>query len=45
MIGASLMVGAAIAWLAAAAGAKHRDGSIIHHFWHRWEVDRLFFIR
>jgi hypothetical protein len=45
MIGASLMVGAAIAWLAAAAGGKHRDGSIIHHFWHRWEVDRLFFIR
>jgi hypothetical protein len=45
MIGASLMVGAAAAWLAAAAGGKHRDGSTTHHFWHRWEVNRLFFIR
>jgi len=45
MIGASLMVGAAVAWLAAAAGGKHRDGSITHEFWHRWEVNRLFFVR
>jgi hypothetical protein len=45
MIGASLMIGAAIAWLAAAAGGKHRDRSIRHEFWRRWEVDRLFFIR
>jgi hypothetical protein len=45
MIGASAMIGAAIAWLAAAAGGKHRDGSITHDFWHRWEVNRLFFIR
>jgi hypothetical protein len=45
MIGASLMVGAAMAWLAAAGGGKHRDGSITHHFWHRWEVNRLFFVR
>ncbi len=45
MIGASLMIGAVVAWLAAAAGGKHRDGSITHEFWHRWEVDRLFFIR
>jgi hypothetical protein len=45
MIGASLMMGAAVAWLAAAAGGKHRDRSIRHQFWQRWEVDRLFFIR
>jgi hypothetical protein len=45
MIGASLMMGAAVAWLAAAAGGKHRDHSIWHQFWQRWEVDRLFFIR
>jgi hypothetical protein len=45
MIGASLMVGAAIAWLAAAAGGKHRDGSITQDFWHRGEVNRLFFTR
>jgi hypothetical protein len=45
MIGASLLIGAAVAWLAAAAGGRHRDGSIWHEFWRRWEVDRLFFIR
>jgi hypothetical protein len=45
MIGASLMVGAAVAWLAAAAGGQHRDGAVAHHFWRRWEVDRMFFIR
>jgi hypothetical protein len=45
MIGASLLIGAVVAWLAAAAGGKHRDGSIAHKFWHRREVDRLFFIR
>jgi hypothetical protein len=45
MIGTSLIIGAAIAWLAAAAGGKHRDRSIWHEFWRRWEVDRLFFIR
>jgi hypothetical protein len=45
MIGASLMVGAAVAWLAAATGGKYRDGSITHEFWHRWEVNRLFLVR
>jgi hypothetical protein len=45
MIGASLMLGAAVAWLAAAAGGEHRDGAVAHHFWRRWEVDRMFFIR
>lgn len=45
MIGASLMIGAAVAWLAATAGGKHRDSATTHSFWHRWEVDRLFFIR
>ena len=45
MIGAALMLGAAVAWLAAAAGGEHRDGAVAHHFWRRWEVDRMFFIR
>jgi hypothetical protein len=45
MIGASLMIGAVVAWLAATAGGKHRDESIWHEFWHRWGVDRLFIIR
>jgi hypothetical protein len=45
MIGASLLVGAVVAWLAAAAGGKQRDGSITPEFWHRWEVNRLFVIR
>jgi hypothetical protein len=45
MIGASLMLGAAVAWLAAAAGGRHRDNATTHKFWHRWEVDRSFFIR
>ena len=45
MIGASLMIGAVAAWLAAAAGGQHRDGTIDHLFWRRWEVDRMFLIR
>jgi hypothetical protein len=45
MIAASLMLGAAVAWLAAAFGGQHRDGAVAHHFWRRWEVDRMFFIR
>jgi hypothetical protein len=45
MIGAALMLGAAVAWLAAAAGGQHRDGAVAHHFWRRWEVDRMYFIR
>jgi hypothetical protein len=45
MIGAALMLGAAVAWLAAASGGEHRDGAVAHHFWSRWEVDRMFFIR
>ena len=45
MIGASLMLGAAIAWLAAASGGQHRDGSINHDFWRRRNVDRMFFVR
>jgi hypothetical protein len=45
MIAASLMLGAAVAWLAAAFGGQHRDGAVHHHFWRRWEVDRIFFIR
>lgn len=45
MIGASLMLGAAIAWLAAAAGGQHRDRAVDHYFWRRWEVDRMFIIR
>jgi hypothetical protein len=45
MIGASLLAGAAVAWLSAAFGGHHRDGAVDHHFWRRWEVDRMFFIR
>jgi hypothetical protein len=45
MIAASLMLGAAVAWLAAAFGGQHRDNAVAHRFWHRWEVDRMFFIR
>jgi len=33
MVAASLLVGAAVAWLAAAAGGQHRDGGIVLHFW------------
>jgi hypothetical protein len=45
MIGCSLLLGLAVAWLAAAAGGQHGDGAIVHHFWRRWEVDKAFFIR
>jgi hypothetical protein len=45
MVGASLMLGAAVSWLAAAAGGQHRDGGIALDFWRRWEVDRVFMIR
>jgi hypothetical protein len=45
MIACSLMLGMAVAWLAAASGGQHRDGAVDHQFWRRWEVDRTFFIR
>ena len=45
MIAASLMLGAAVSWLAASAGGQHRDASVAHGFWSRWDVDRMFFIR
>jgi hypothetical protein len=45
MIAASLMLGAAVSWLGAAFGGEHRDGAVDHHFWRRWEVDHMFFIR
>jgi hypothetical protein len=45
MVAASLLVGAAVAWLTSAHGGQHRDGAVAHHFWRRWEVDRMFFIR
>jgi hypothetical protein len=45
MIAASLMLGAAVAWLSAVFGGQHRDNAVAHHFWRRWEVDRLFIIR
>jgi hypothetical protein len=45
MIGASLLVGAAVAWIAAAFGGQHRDSAVASHFWRRWDVDRMFIIR
>jgi hypothetical protein len=45
MIAASLMLGAAVAWLAAAFGGEHRDQGVEHQFWRRWEVNHMFFIR
>jgi len=45
MVGATLLLGAAVAWIAAAAGGQHRDGGIGLEFWQRWEVDRAFIIR
>jgi MFS family permease len=45
MIAASLLLGAAVAWLAAAYGGQHRDDAVAHHFWRRWDVDHMFFIR
>jgi hypothetical protein len=43
MIACSLILGMAVAWLAAASGGQHRDGTVNHQFWRRWEVDRTFF--
>ena len=45
MIGASLVIGAAAAWLAAASGGQHRDQSATPLFWQRWNVDHMFMIR
>jgi hypothetical protein len=45
MIAASLMLGAATAWLSAAFGGQHRDGATHPLFWRRWEVDRMFIVR
>ena len=46
MIGAALMIGAAIAWLAAAAGGRHRDDlGGAHGFWRSWEVSHSFMVR
>jgi hypothetical protein len=45
MIGCSLLLGVAVAWIAAVAGGQHRDGAVVHQFWRRWEVNRAFLIR
>lgn len=45
MIACSLLLGLPAAWLAAAAGGKHRDGTVVHLFWRGWEVDKAFIIR
>jgi hypothetical protein len=45
MTAASLMLGAAVAWLASTSGGQHRDGAVDHIFWRRREVDRRFFIK
>jgi hypothetical protein len=33
MAGAAAMVGAAVAWLAACAGGRHRDGDVAVFMW------------
>jgi hypothetical protein len=45
MVACSLVLGLAVAWLAAASGGQHRDNAVAHPFWRRWEVNRAFFIR
>jgi hypothetical protein len=45
MIGASILIGAAVAWVMAALGGQHRDGATAPQFWRRWEVNRFFVIR
>jgi hypothetical protein len=45
MIGASLLIGAAIAWVAATGGGQHRGERGMPHFWRRWDVNRVFLIR
>jgi hypothetical protein len=45
MIAASLLLGLAAAWLAAASGGEHHDSKTAHTFWRRWEVGRNFMIR
>jgi hypothetical protein len=45
MVAASLLLGAAIAWVMAVLGGEHRQTAGIHQFWRRWTVDRMFFIR
>ena len=45
MTSCSLLLGLAVAWIAAAAGGQHRDGPAVHHFWRRWEVNKVFLIR
>jgi hypothetical protein len=45
MIGCSLLLGLPSAWLAGAAGGQHRDGAVVHHFWRRWQVNKVFLIR
>lgn len=45
MIAASLIIGAAVAWLAAAFGGQHHDQAVSPQFWRRWNVDRMFVIR
>jgi hypothetical protein len=45
MIGASLLIGAAVAWVSAVAGGEHRVGTSAQHFWRRRDVNRMFIIR
>jgi hypothetical protein len=45
MIAASLLIGLAIAWIAAASGGQHHDNKTAHIFWRRWEVGRNFMVR
>lgn len=45
MVGASLLIGAAVSWVAAAAAGQHRDNGTALDFWRRWDVDRRFMVR
>jgi hypothetical protein len=45
MIASSLLLGLAIAWVAATVGGQHHDIKTAHIFWRRWDVGRNFVIR
>ena len=44
MIATSLLIGIAVAWVAATAGGQHHDAKTAHIFWRRWDVGRNFYV-